>query len=402
MRISTSMLYDQGVTAIQQQYGSVLKLQQQISTGRRMLTPSDDPAAAARAMDVSQSLGTYKQYSANIDAAVGALQMQDAVLAQVGDVLQTARMLALNAGNPSLSASDRGSLATELQSNYQHLLGLANATDGNGQYLFSGFKGATQPFSETAPGVVAYNGDQGQRLLQISASRQIPVSSSGADVFQRLHNGNGVFVTAAASANTGSGVVGTGMVLNSTSLTGHNYALTFNITAGNTSYDVVDTTNSTTVLTGQAYTSGSAIAFDGMQFDVSGQPANGDSFTVKPSATNQDLFTTLHDLIASLQSGKSGAPITNANNTALSNITLAQDSLLAIRATVGASLKESDVQRSTNEDLIQQYQSTLSQLQDLDYAKAISDLSQKQASLDAAQKSFLKVQTMSLFSYINP
>lgn len=424
MRISTSMIYEQGIASVQQQTADMLKVSQQMSTGRRILTPSDDPLAAAQVLMVSQSQATNEQYTSNASSATSALQLQESILTSVGNVLQEARLTTLQAGNPGLSLADRASLATALQHGYDELLGLANTNDGNGQYLFSGYQGSTQPFAESAPGTVVYNGDQGQRLMQISASRQIAVSSSGADVFQNNSTGNGTFATAAGTTNTGTGIISPGAVLDpakwDTAGNSKNFTIKFDVTAGTTTYDIVDNVSGNSLLTGalaaagpylRTYTSGSLISlktqappdttltpFDyGAELNVSGAPVAGDTFTVNASAS-QDIFTTLHNLITTLQGNGNNAAITNGNNTALSNISLAQDNILTIRARVGSSMSEVDNQSNTNSDLALQYKTTLSGLQDLDYAKAISDLTQKQASLEAAQKTFLKVQGLSLFN----
>lgn len=429
MRISTNMLYDLGVSTINQQYADLLKLQQQLATGRRVLTPADDPIASARALEVAQSQSANAQYLLNGRSAQSALELQESVLTQVTSLIQDARVLAVNAGNPGLSDTDRASLATDLRGRYAQLLGLANSTDGNGQYLFSGYKGSTQPFAESAPGSVTYSGDQGQRLVQISASRQVAVSSSGAEVFQLIKNGNGTFVTAADAGNTGTGIVSPGTVVNAALWNApgnsRDFAIRFDVTGGLTTYDIVDNASGDSLLTGlpaagdgpypRTYTSGAAIelksqggepAFDqGVSFSVSGVPADGDSFTLKASSTGQDIFSTLGALIAALNTPVSGNPVggtrlANDLNTALSNLDLALDNILRVRASVGAALKEVEAHRITGEDLGLQYSATLSELQDLDYAKAISDLALKQANLEAAQKSFLRVQGLSLFNYL--
>jgi flagellar hook-associated protein 3 FlgL len=431
------MIYDIGTRGVQSQTADLLKIQQQMATGRRVLTPADDPIAASRALDVGQSQSTTEQFTRNGQTATDALGMQDSILASTNTLLQSVRVLAINAGNPGLSAADRKSLATELQSDYDQLLGFANTTDGNGQYIFSGYKGGTQAFSETTPGNVVYNGDQGQRQIQISASRQVPVSSSGAQVFQQIPNGNGTFVTAQAmsggiATNTGTGVISPGVVLNpaawNSAANSQDFTIKFYVDSTQipavTTYDIVDNTSGNSMLTGAAsgtgpyprtYTSGGTISlktvsppdtnptpFDfGAELSISGAPATGDSFTVKAS-TNQDIFTTLHDLITSLnKSDYNNAAITNNNNTALSNIAAAEDNILKLRASVGASLKEVDTQSSVNGDLVLQYQTTISNLQDLDYTKAASDMTMKQTALEAAQKSFIKVQGLSLFNYIS-
>ncbi len=186
MRISTSTIYQQGAARISDVQTNLVKTQQQLSTGRRILTPADDPVAAARALDVTQSQSVNAQYATNRQAAVSSLTAVDNTLASVTSVLQDAKTLTVNAGNGSLSNSDRSSLATQLSSDLDQLLGLANTTDGIGNYLFSGYQTGTQPFVKTATGA-QYNGDQGQRQVQVDSSRQMAVSDSGQAIFQGNH-----------------------------------------------------------------------------------------------------------------------------------------------------------------------------------------------------------------------
>ena len=161
------------------------------------------------------------------------------------------------------------------------------------------------------------------------------MSDSGTDVFERIRNGNGVFVTAAGAANSGSGVISSGAVVTPASLTGHNYQINFAVAAGATTYSVVDSTTATTLSAGNPYTSGNSIGFDGLQFDIQGSPANGDQFTVAPS-TNQSLFKTLNDLIAVVATPVNGQTgntrLTNGLNTALSNLDRGLDNILSVRA----------------------------------------------------------------------
>ena len=148
IRISTSMIFDQGVFNMQNATSALLKTQNQISAGRKLLTPADDPVAAARSLEVSQSQAITDQYARNTDSATASLGLSDNALAGVTTLIQNVKTLAVNAGDGALTQSDLSSIATALRSNYQQLLGLSNSTDGNGQYLFSGFQGSTQPFAE--------------------------------------------------------------------------------------------------------------------------------------------------------------------------------------------------------------------------------------------------------------
>src|SRR5262249_17041132 len=172
------------------------------------------------------------------------------------------------AGNTgSLSDSDRQAIATELQSRTQELMDIANRKDGAGEYLFSGFATQTQPFARAASGSVTYAGDQGTRLLQVSTSQTVADSDTGLTGFLNVVEGNGTFVTGASTANTGSGVIDVGTVTNQSAWVPDTYTLTF-LTP--TTYQITDST-AAVVSTGN-YTSGSAIAFRGVQFNVSGAP----------------------------------------------------------------------------------------------------------------------------------
>lgn len=400
MRLSTNTIYEQNVTSILVQQEGLQKTQQQVSTGRRILTPADDPVAAAQALNISQADSLNTQYAKNRTNANDSLALSDTILGGISDLVQDVRTTAVYAGNGVLTPTERTILADTLRSRMEELIGKANSTDSSGRYLFSGYQGTTRPFSQTATGV-QYAGDQGQRLTQATASRQIAISDSGSDIFERIKNGNGVFATAAGAGNTGTGVVSSGSVVNPASLTGQSYRIDF--TGTGSTYNVVNTTTSTTLSTGNAYISGSTISFDGLQFNIEGSPVNGDTFTVTPS-TNQSLFTTIANLITTLTAPvitlADGAKLSNGVNTALQNLDKSLDHIVTSRAAIGARLQEMDALQSIGEDLGQQYQQSLSQLQDVDYARAISDLDRQQVYLEAAQKAYNKVSGLSLFNYI--
>lgn len=411
MRISSSTLYDVNVAALNTQQAKLLHTQQQIAAQRRILTPADDPAAAALALEVSQSDSANAQHGSNIDRASTALALSEGVLQSVTALLQDVQTATVAAANSAaLSDSDRRLLASDLQSRLDELIVLANHTDATGNYLFSGNQGSTAPFVTTASGV-QYMGDDGKRMVQVSTAGQVVTNSSGADIFMRTKNGNGTFFVQAdptsnfGAGNAGSGLTNQGLVINPALLTGNNYQMTFSISAGATTYSVVNTTTSTTVVASAAYASGQPITFDGMQFAVTGTPANGDQFTITPSSS-ESVFKTISDLIAALNTGivpgsVSSATQMSANiNRALNNLNRDLDSVLMVRASMGSRLRQLDSEKSTVEDLGLQYQSVLSQLQDLDFNKAATDLARQKTSLEAAQKSFLQIQSLSIFNYM--
>jgi len=398
MRISTSMIYERGVAGIQARQADLLKTQQQISTGRRVLTPADDPVAAAQALQLTQTIEVNARQRTNRDYALGQLQNTESTVAQVGDLLQRVREIAVAAGDASYTDQERASLADELKGIRADLLGLANSTDSEGQYLFAGYQGTTVPFVENA-GTVRYLGDDGERRVQAGPTRQIALNLSGAEVFQRIPNGNGSFTWGAAAANTGTGVIGPGTVDDATLLTGDSYQINFSVVGGVTTYDVVDTTNSTTVLAAQPYDGvAGSIVFDGARVELKGAPADGDSFTVDPS-TDQSVFQTVDNLISALNAG-GGVPLANKLGLSITDVDQAIDQVLSQRVVVGNRLKEIDNLNTLGEDLAVQYQDQHSKLVDVDYAKAASDLTQQQTSLQAAQQSFVRITGLSLFDYL--
>ena len=191
MRLSTSQIFQQSVTSMLNNQAELAKTQQQLATGKQLLAPSDDPAAATRILDLNQIIETTSQYQRNADFAETRLAMEESVLTEVGDVLQRIRELSVRANNDTVSASDRQSMAAEVRINIESLVYLANSTDANGEYLFSGFKTDTEPFADNGAGNFTYAGDQGQRSLQIGAKRQVSVGDSGADVFMKVDDGAG-------------------------------------------------------------------------------------------------------------------------------------------------------------------------------------------------------------------
>lgn len=400
MRISSNTIFDSNVAALNQQQTRLLHTQQQIASGRRLLTASDDPVAATRALEISQADATNTQYASNRDSARHTLSLAESTLQAVTSLILDARDATIAAGNGSLDSSGRKAIATDMTAKLQELTGLANSTDGLGNYLFAGFQSRTKPFVDTTTGM-AFFGDDGQNLVQVASNRQMATSDSGADVFMRIKNGNGTFATQAAAANTGTGVISSGSVTNPAALVaGNSYTVSFSVAAGVTSYTVTGApTALAPPMAGIPYVSGQAISFDGMQIDIKGVPANGDSFTVAPSA-NESVFKTISDLITALNAPVVGANLTNSLGRGLHQLDNALNNVLTTRATLGLRLNELDALQIAGENMGLQFKQTLSKLQDTDYNKAISDLTQQNMSLQAAQKSFVKAADLSLFNYI--
>ncbi len=400
LRIATSQLYQQSTKAMSERQVALAKVQQQMATGQRLLTNSDDPVGSARLLSLNEELGQYDQYQRNIDLANGRLSLEDSTLGDASELLQRARELTVQANNAPLNDSDRRDIAKEIRQIHDQMFSLANTKDGNGEYLFSGFKGRTQPFVLDANNQAVYQGDQGQRLIKAGPALDIPVNDSGDEVFRGALNGNGSFRVAAAATNTGNGTIAVGSVTDPTAFQNHSYTIAF---TSATTFDITDTTTGTAVLTGQTYTDEGTIQFAGLQTAIEGSPATGDTFAVQP-ATRQDLFATLDKLATALETSGGtparGAQLNQALANALAEMDQGIDHLTGVRAKAGSRLNALEGQESANGDFAVHLQQTINDVGGLDYAEAATRLSQETFVLQVAQQSFVRIQSLSLFNYM--
>ncbi len=188
MRISTNTLYSAGTARITDLQCAQQRTQQQIATGRRVLTPSDDPIAASQVLNLEQGQAMNAQYATNRMNANNALSEQEGVLSGVGDQVQDMKVLLVEAGNGSLDDAQRGYLAVELDGRIDAMLALANSKDSMGNYLFSGYQAGVQAYVKTAGGA-NFQGDAGQRMLQVDSSRRVTTSVSALQLFENIDTG---------------------------------------------------------------------------------------------------------------------------------------------------------------------------------------------------------------------
>ena len=397
MRISTLSLQQQAVSAILDQQSRLGRTQLEIATGQRIQSPSDDPIGTTRALELEQLASRLEQFQTNANLLVNRLSLEESTLTQVGDVLQRIRELTIQANNDTLSQENRRLAGSEVRELADELLSLANARNGQGEYLFSGYRTNTQAFSRSATGV-SYNGDQGQRFLQVGVDRTIADGNPGTEIFQFVPSGNGSFTTAANVLNTGTGIIATGSVIDPTVFAPDTYTINF-LTA--TDYQVNDG-GGAIVATG-TYVEGSPIEFLGAQVNLSGLPDPGDSFGVTPSV-NTSIFQTVDTLAANLE-GYTDTPAGRALfhsriNASIDSLDQAIGVVLNVRTDVGSRLNSAETQQSLNSQLDIELQSTISDIRDLDYADAVSRLNIQLTGLQAAQQAFTRIQNLSLFNFL--
>lgn len=397
MRISTNGSFLQGIRLMQQLQSTLNETQTQVASGRRLLRPSDDPVGAARSVSFRESISRLDQFQRNGNAARSRLEHEESALNAVTNVLQRVRELAIRANNATETQESRKQIAIELQQQLAGLVQIANQKDGNGRFLFAGNQDASAPVSKSAGGFV-YNGDQGQRSIQIGATRHVVDGDSGAAVFFSIRNGNGIFRTTAAAANTGTGVLGPGSVVDPTLYDKGEYTVRF---LDPDNYEVID--SSAAVIASGVYESGQSIGFQGIAFTIDGEPAAGDEFLIEPSRY-QNLFQTVRNIADTLDingnNAVSQAILNNGLNTGIQEIDLAIGNVSEVRTHIGVRLNAIESQTDSNTGSSILARQAVSELEDLDYAEALSRLSLQATALEAAQRSFAVTQRMSLFQFL--
>lgn len=298
MRLSTNTIYQSGVNRLLSLQSAQAQLQEKISTGKEVSKPSDNPVAAARILELSNSKQVNQSYADTRKVARTSLDVYETSLNSVTNALLSVQSSITSAGNGSYTDSERKYIGQEVQTAYDTLLNMANTKDANGNYLYAGFKSDSPAFDSNA----VYQGDSSQLKMQVDGQRQMGVTFTGDNVF-----------------------------------------------------------------------------------------------------LSNDIFTQLKNMITALNT-----PVTSANqaaysatlSTSLGSVKGTLDNVLNVRAEVGSKLNELEALDTTGTDLDLQFDKSLSSIQDLDYTKALSELSKQNTILEAAQKSFVNTTQLSLFQYI--
>jgi len=407
MRLSTSWMYQQSLSTMLNQQSALAVTQNQVSTGKRINVASDDPVGAGKAISLNHILAANTQYSSNIDSANTRLSTEQTALTAVTNLLDSARSMAVQGINGTLSSSDRKDMATQLSQLRDQLIQLANTSDSNGDALFAGTSTTTTPFVKGANGTVSYTGNDAQLMASIGAGLQIYTGDAGSGLFMNIPAGNGSFTASAGGTNTGTLVVGANAVSDpvawgsASAASGGGYTISFDAAGNWTAADangnpVVDSSGNPV---GGAYQDGGSISFNGMSVTLSGTPAAGDTVAVK-SGGSQDIFSTLGNMITVLQGNGSDTDVANGLNRQIESLDQGLASASNAMVAIGGRMNTLDQQQSAYADLNVTYQSSLSDTQNVDVYTAISNLSLQSAALQASQQVFAQVKSMSLFNYI--
>ena len=411
VRISSNQAFESSVTQMIDLNAQVLRTQEQISTSKKNLSAADDPLNSTRILQLQQSITLRDQYSTNLDTLDGALRSEESALDSIATNINRVRSLAVSAGDGTYSFDDRKSLALEIGQRVDELLSLTNTKDPNGEFIFAGFQGYTEPFVELQDGQFVYQGDEGQRFVKADEATNLARNNPGKSLFIDITSANNTVTTTTDPTNSDSDTyITAGTVVDQTAYDAfypEDIVIEFNaetnVTPNGPNFTAYEKSTGEPILVAQSYVPGQEVQIEGVAFKIVGSPNPGDNFSID-SSSKQDIFTTyklLEDGLNTLTDTPADQDLleTLLHDT-LINLDNALNSVINTQSDVGGRMNIADTSRETQEEVKLVSQEVLSDLQDLDYSAAVSKLSYQTFVLEATQLSYTKVSGLSLFNTI--
>ncbi len=403
MRVSTAQFYLQSSSQMSSKSADVNEQMAYLSSGKRVLTAKDDAVSFGTLAGYKNDLANIEKYKRNIDRAESHNNLQEVVFADAEMILDNIKQDMLLANNGRMSSEDLQTLADQVRNSFDQLLDIANTQNENGDYIFSGYQTELQPFSQKTDGSVSYSGDTGVNEIQVAKNIKIATNQTGDAAFLNVANAIGDF-TANYTATNASGVaVESANVsdrgLYNTSAMPHDY--TFSFDAITNDLTVTDSGGGV-VFPAAPYTAGQTISFDGVDVTLSGNPLPGDSFVISEQE-EISIFETINNAIAWMEQGTVSVNQEQHQvdyNTILTQVNSTMSHITSRRVDSGIRLQVLDNQKNRHLDNELATSSSKGKIEDLDFAKAISEFEQAKLALQASQQAFSKVQGLTLFNYI--
>lgn len=407
MRITTNLIYDQNLRAINNSQGTLAEIQTQLASGKKLLKPSDDPVGASQVIRLTEELDKITQYNRNNDLVTNSLELQETALDSINDVVNRARVLAIQSGNGILSDDDKAAIGAEIEQIRNQVIDLMNTQNASGEYIFAGFQSATQAFAfspNAADDSVLFVGDDGTNEIQISDSVSIQSTTSGKTVFENVSArlnfslSNVVGLSFDDYEIVNQGTFDEFHEQNYDPVTPANNQYSFQIINANE----IEVTNLGTgaVVDTLPFVSGEVVGFNGAEFTIDGNV--GDSFQLDLNRpTKSNIAETLHQFFNALNdTSLSEQEFSSAVSDALVGLDNGLEKMARENASIGARLNIAESIKAALLDAEVTNQTARSAIEDVDYAEASTEFSKQETALDAAFASFPQIANLSLFNYI--
>lgn len=411
-RLGTANMYDNALRNLGARQTNLSNLQENLTSGKRVVRASDDPVSAAQAERAINRLSRIQTEQRALETQRNAIAQGESSLGDAVDLIQQFRELVVSAGDAAMTPNDRATVANQLQGLREQLLAVANRKDTNGIPLLSALGSALSPFLgplSSSPDY-AFQGQPGQTA---STGVTVPSALDGDSTFMFDPTRDGVYNAGVSAIPVGRQLTTTAITPGDKSLiTGDNYTITFSaVGPGATTGTSTATYTITNTTTGAVsapvvvpdYPSDKPVTISvpgipGLSFDIKGNPANGDTITLQPSAS---MFSTLDSAINGIRSASNNNAAIQAVGQALGNIDIGLERVHNMRSYAGELLNRADRITGDQEKRSIQLESDRSRAEDLDMIKGISDFQNQQVGYEAALKSYAQVQKLSLFNFIS-
>jgi flagellar hook-associated protein 3 FlgL len=407
MRISTGQLYDSSLQSVLSNQGDLFTAQNQLSSGKRILRPSDDPVGAAAVIRLTEELAQLTQYNRNNDLLTNNLSQEEVVLTNITDSVNRARVLTVQAGNGILTDEDRKAISVEIEQIRDEIFDLLNAQNANGDYLFAGYQSESPAFSFNSSAIgnqYTFEGDDGINNIQISNTVALQTNTSGKEVFADVFARFNTSITGFAGVTSSSVTVGQQSAYDQ--FLENNYdAITpannqYQITILGTNQVEIQNVGTGTIVDTVDFTSGETFSFEGLEFSISGAVGDTVNFQLD-TPEKKNLAETLNDFSLVLNNDQlSSADYQEALSDALVGLDNGLVSVQNATSSIGARLNVSSSILASNLDLEIVNRESRANIEDVDIAEAISEISRQETALEAAQSTFSLVTGLSLFDVI--
>jgi flagellar hook-associated protein 3 FlgL len=407
-RMGSANTYDLAIRNLSTRQADLSNLQENLTSGKRVVRASDDPAAAAQAERSLTRMARIASDQRALEAQSNSITLAESTLGDITDALQNFRELTVSAGNGTHTAAERTTIANQLQGLREQILAMANRKDTNGRPLFSGLGSASTPFSgpNSPPADYSFLGLPGQTIASETA---IPGTLDGDSAFMLQNKRDGVFNVTMSQIPAGRTLQTDPVsVTNPSLVNGSSYAIAFTgvaNAAGTTTvtYSVTESPSGTvqSPLTASfpdtLPATFSISQMPGLSLTVNGLPAVGDTLQVDPSPSS---FSVMDDAIKDIGTASNANAASQAVSQALHNIDIVMARISAIRGQAGDLLNRADRIASTQASRSIQLEADRSRAEDLDMVKGISDFNNQQTGYQVALQTYAQVQKLSLFNFL--
>ena len=426
MKVSTKLFNEQQIRQFSSLNADIQKLQDKISSGKNIVVASDDPVGSVELSGYKTVKQQIDQYIRNVNSSRTRLSLVDTNLQNLSTIMIRANELLIQASSDVLGRSDREAIALEIDEMKEELMSLANQQDSNGSFIFGGFKTKTEPFQKDIDGKIKYMGDSGITSLSISETMIVETSVDGENLFEKIKMSSGLAVSMftmlenisnsvrtaatavhATNANTHAELEITNRDFGTWAfdITGH--AGTANISVeltGDDPADIIKAINNANIgiTASQSTTNPKKIKLDSSQQGII-EIKNLEIPNIKTAQKVPTSFFTFTPLDASGNSVGEDQYLYDTDQlttSQLNNIQSSQVHIANFRGQVGAKLNllERQYQNLNERDIA--IKQDLTELEDADLAKLVTDLKSQLTGLQASQQAFVKISDLNLFNYL--